>query len=194
MVEPANHSPVSFTKEGMLRDSLVKVHQIGFLPMNQKPSKMTYFSIDATGQNVHIKLEDRQVKLVVDRSGPGATIAKVDVTMGKSTWADLSHLIALNNQIRAGIGLIGLTQPALPAVVALTKEARPETTSTLVAVVAQETVAPSTPVTPAPAVSPIATSVSEVRPIIRPASYQMSNSRSTVRVYQNRGMRKNRWR
>lgn len=200
MVEPANHSPVAFTKEGMLRDSLVKVHQIGFLPMKQKPSKMTYFSIDPSGQNVQINLEDRKVKVVVDRAGRGATIAKVDVTMGKSTWADLSHLIALNNQIRSGIGLIGLTQPNLPVAAALAKEAPASSDSTLLAASAKEQVKtepakPEATVASMPVATPITSSISEVRPVIRTTSYQMPvANHPTVKVYQSRGFRKNRWR
>jgi hypothetical protein len=200
MVEPADHSPVAFTKEGMLRDSLVKVHQIGFLPMKQKPSKMTYFSIDPSGQNVQINLEDRKVKVVVDRSGVGATITKVDVTMGKSTWADLSHLIALNNQIRSGIGLIGLTQPNLPVAAALAKDTSASSESTLVAASVKETVKSETVKTEAavaslPTATPIATSMSEVRPIVRTTIFQTPVvSRPTMKVYQSRGFRKNRWR
>jgi hypothetical protein len=200
MIEPANHSPVAFTKEGMLRDSLVKVHQIGFLPMKQKPSKMTYFSIDQSGQNVQINLEDRKVKVVVDRSGRGASIAKVDVTMGKSTWADLSHLIALNNQIRSGIGLIGLTQPNLPVAAALAKDVPATNDSTLLAASVKEPVVSEPMKTQAtvaslPVAAPIASSVAEVRPIIRTTSYQTPVvTRPTVKVYQSRGFRKNRWR
>jgi hypothetical protein len=200
MVDPANQSPIAFTKEGMLRESLVQLHQIGFLPMNQKPSKMTYFSIDPSGQNVLIKLEDRQVKLMVDRAGRGATIAKVDVTMGKKTWADLSHLIALNNQIRQGIGLLGLAQPNLPVTAALTKTARPEAkpasdSSTLIAASAKEVVA--TPVSvpqPTNAVAPIGTSVQEVKPTIRKTSFSTPVYESSAKVYRTKGIRKNRWR
>jgi hypothetical protein len=200
MVDPANQSPVAFTKDGMLRDSLVQVHQIGFLPMNQKPSKMTYFSIDPTGKNVHIKLEDRQVKVVVDRQGPGATIAKVDITMGKKTWADLSHLIAINNQIRSGIGLLGLAQPNLPVAAALTKTARPEPVqndapSTLVAASAKETIAaPATTTTQsAPVIAPIATSNQAVQPVIRQTSFS-TPVYQPAKVYRSKGFRKNRWR
>lgn len=122
MTEPTSSDPRKFTAEGELRDSLVRIHEIGFLPMHQKPSPMRHCSIDAKGEKVVIDLTDRHVRIALNKSATGAVVSKVDITMGKSQWADLAHLIALNERIRKSMSFIGIANPTIPATAAVAKE------------------------------------------------------------------------
>ena len=129
MTSPGSMDPVQFTAEGQLRDAMVRVHELGFLPMHQKPSPMRHCSIDQKGENVLIDLTDRHVRIAIDKSGRGAVVSKVDVTMGKSRWADFAHLIALNERARKAMAYIGIASNAtIPATAAVAKES-PASTS-----------------------------------------------------------------
>lgn len=137
MLEPAKLHPAEFTSPGQLQASLVRVHELGFLPMRQVPSPMKKCTIDRSGENVLIELADRSVRMEVDRSGRGAVVAKVDVTMGQR-WADLGHLIALNERARSSLALAGLVQPRATGAIAVVTTPAPAGASVLEAASAQE--------------------------------------------------------
>lgn len=114
MLAPGQFDPTEFTAVGPLQNSLLKVHANGCLPMKQIPSAMKKCTIDKTGEHVHIALLDRQVKINLDRSGLGAIVEQVEITMG-NRFADLGHLIALNERARGMLAFAGVAQPAVGA-------------------------------------------------------------------------------
>lgn len=186
MVEPKSHHPELFVSAGSLRDSLVRVHELGFLPMHQKPSPMRHCRIDADGQNVHIELADRKVHLTVDRKGVGATVTKAEVTMG-NRWADLGHLIALNERFRTSFGVIGMAQPRIPASVAVAEVAPAAKEESVLVNASATEIEPSEsaaevairPASTTPAIS------SPEKPVVQPATYVAPRYEVSRPVYRN---------
>lgn len=178
MLEPAKNDPAQFTAVGYLQDSLLKIHANGHLPMNQIPSAMKKCTIDKSGEYVHIALLDRQVKVDLDRSGPGAIIEKVEITIG-NRYADLAHLIALNERARGVLAFAGATQPAATAAEAtafavateVETPAIAKAESTLSNASATEAIVKSDP-----EVKP-AVATQSTKPVVRQVSYQVSTSK-----------------
>jgi hypothetical protein len=198
MQTPSSTDPRLFTAKGNLQDSLVRVHELGFLPMHQKPSPMRHCTIDASGRLVSIDLTDRHCKIQMASTGRELRIAKVDVTMG-NRWADLGHLIALNERVRGSLAIMNLTQPRIrqaATIAEVTKESATEP-SVLTNASAEEPVVATKPATvvakPAAAVSyadsiPV-TTATVVKPVIKTASYSQATSHPT-RTYKTRPMKK----